>query len=70
MPYYDDDGNELDPTAIPMPQMCAMCEKRDDAHEEILCNLNRLDQKNEPVFKCYAFVSLYGSLIDDIIVIE
>ncbi len=68
MPYYDDDGNELDPSSIPMPRMCLMCEKKDDPNEEILCNLTRLDQKDEPVFKCGAFVSLYGALIDDIIV--
>lgn len=67
MPYYDDDGNELDPSNIPMPRMCTMCEKKDDAEEEILCNLNRLDQAGEPTFKCGAFVSLYGALIDDII---
>ncbi len=67
MPYYDDDGNELDPSIITVPQMCLMCDKKDDPHEEILCNLTRLDQMDEPVFKCHAFVSLYGSLIDDII---
>ena len=67
MPYYDDDGNELDPASIPVPQMCLMCDKKDDPDEEILCNLNRLDQAGEPNFKCGAFVSLYGALIDDII---
>lgn len=67
MPYYDDDGNELDPASIPVPQMCLMCEKNDDGNEEILCNLNRLDQAGEAHFKCGAFVSLYGALIDDII---
>ena len=67
MPYYDDDGNELDPRSIPMPKMCLMCEKKDAPDEEILCNLNRLDQKDEPVFKCGAYLSLYGALIDDII---
>ena len=67
MPYYDDDGNELDPTSLPMPKMCLMCEKKDLAEEEILCNLNRLDQQNEKIFKCGAFESLYGPLIDDII---
>ena len=67
MPYYDDDGNELDPATVQMPQMCLMCEKKDDPDEEILCNLNRLDQRNDKTFKCYAFVSLYGALIDDII---
>lgn len=67
MPYYDDDGNELDPSTIRMPKMCLLCEKKDLPDEEILCNLTRLDQKDEPVFQCGAFVSLYGALIDDII---
>jgi hypothetical protein len=44
-----------------------MCEKKDLPDEEILCNLNRLDQRDEKEFKCGAFVSLYGALIDDII---
>ncbi|MEP6946055.1 MAG: hypothetical protein ABJA02_09075 [Acidobacteriota bacterium] len=67
MPYFDDDGNEIDPSLAPIPKMCLMCEKRDDPHEEILCNLNRLGQRSEPAFKCGAFVSIYGPLIDDII---
>ena len=67
MPYYDDDGNELDPSKVPIPLLCTFCEKNGDPAEEILCNLNRLDQKDEPEFKCWAFVNLYGSLIDDII---
>jgi hypothetical protein len=67
MPYYDDDGNELDPTGVPVPGLCLMCEKNGDEHEEILCNLNRLDQQHEKTFKCGAFVSLYVALIDDII---
>jgi hypothetical protein len=67
MGYFDDDGNELDPTTIPMPAMCMQCEKKDDPNEEILCNLNRLDQRNDRTFKCGAFVSLYGVLVDDII---
>lgn len=67
MPYYDDDGNELDATSIPTPEMCRMCEKFDDPDEEIYCDLNRLGQRNEPHFKCAAFVGLYGALIDDII---
>ena len=67
MPYYDDDGNELDPTTVPLPRMCLMCEKKDDPNEEIVCNLIRLEQRNEKEFKCRAFVSLYATLIDDII---
>ena len=67
MPYYDDDGNELDPASVPMPPMCLMCEKKDDFDEEILCNLNRLEQREFKNFKCEAFVSLYGALFDDIV---
>ena len=67
MAYYDDDGNEVDPSTIAMPAMCLLCDKKDDPHEDILCNLNRLDQRDEPDFKCGAFVSLYGVLLDDII---
>ena len=67
MPYYHDNGNELDPSSVQMPQMCPMCDKRDDPHEEVLCNINRLGQQGEPEFKCSSFVSLYGALIDDII---
>ena len=67
MPYYDDDGNELDPSSVPMPKMCIMCEKKDLPEEEILCNLNRLDQKDESHFICGAYFSLYGALIDGII---
>ena len=67
MPYYDDDGNEIDPSTIPVPKMCTMCEKYQLAEEEILCTLTRMDQAGEQQFKCGAFVSLYGALIDDII---
>ncbi len=67
MPYYDDYGNELDPRTITMPKMCLMCEKNGDPDEEILCDLNRLNQRDEEHFKCGAFASLYGPLIDDII---
>jgi hypothetical protein len=67
MPYYDDDGNELDPTAIPLPKLCLSCEKRDDPAEEVLCNLNRLDQKDDNEFKCGAYQSIYGVLNEDTI---
>jgi hypothetical protein len=67
MPIYDDDGNEIDPTTIPIPDLCRKCEKFDDPHEKILCDLNRAGQMEESDFRCYAFVSLYGPLTDDII---
>jgi hypothetical protein len=55
MPYYDDDGNELNPDLIPKPQLCLSCRKNNDPGEEVLCNLNRLDQQGEPEFKCFAY---------------
>ena len=66
MPYYDDDGTEIDPSTIPMPALCKRCEKQDEPHEKILCDLTRIDQADEPEFRCGAFVSLYG-VLDDVI---
>lgn len=67
MMYFDDDGNEIDPALIPIPKLCLNCEKKDNADEEILCNLTRLDQRSDEEFICFAFESRYGVLIDDII---
>jgi hypothetical protein len=67
MPYFDDDGNELDPRNIRIPELCTHCDKIDDPNEEILCNLNRLDQQDSDPFECGAYRSRYGALIDDII---
>jgi len=67
VPYFDDNGVEIDPAKIPVPRMCHLCEKNGDPDEEILCTLTRIDQRDDPVFKCHAFVNLYGSLNDAII---
>lgn len=67
MPYFDDDGNEIDPATIRIPSMCRMCEKFGDENEQILCDLTRIDQADRPTFQCYAFVGVYGVLNDDII---
>ena len=53
--YFDDDGNELNPDLIPKPDLCLSCKKNEDPNEEILCNLNRLDQRNESEFRCFAY---------------
>ena len=53
--YFDDDGNPLNPDLIQRPGLCLVCSKNDDPDEEILCNLNRLDQRNDKDFICYAF---------------
>jgi len=53
--YFDDDGNQLNPNLIPKPGLCLTCKKDSDPNEEILCNLNRLDQRNQDIFVCYAY---------------
>lgn len=60
MPYYDDDGNELNPDLIPKPGLCLVCKNnfKGDPMEDMLCNLNRLDQQGEPEFKCGAYIPL------------
>ena len=65
--FYDDDGDEINPEQIPIPELCQSCKKKDDAGEYILCTLNCLDQLDEAEFKCFAYRSLYGELNDDII---
>lgn len=57
--YFDDDGNPLNPDLFPKPQLCLSCKKDEDPNEEILCNLTRLDQVNNPVFKCFAYENKY-----------
>ena len=58
MPYFDDDGNELNPNLILKPQLCLSCIKNDLQSELVLCNLNRLDQLDKIEFKCFAYESL------------
>ncbi len=61
MPYYDDDGNELNPDLIQKPSLCVGCLKDDtnDEMERVLCNLTRLDQREDEEFNCYAFIPKY-----------
>lgn len=54
MPYFDDNGNELNPNLIPKPALCVGCRNDDDPSQEIVCNLTRLDQQDEPEFICFA----------------
>ncbi len=42
MPFFDDDGTEVNLDLFPKPQLCLSCKKRDDVKEELLCNLTRL----------------------------
>ena len=58
MGYYNDDGTEINPNLLPIPSLCVSCKKRNDPHEEILCNLTRLDQKDDAEFICYGCESI------------
>ena len=53
--YFDDDGNEMNPDLVPKPSLCVSCAKDGEPTQEILCHLNRLDQQDEPEFKCFAY---------------
>ena len=64
---YDDNGNEIDVSKIPIPELCLSCEKKDDPYEQILCHLNRFDQKDDADFRCGAYESIYGVLDNEII---
>ena len=53
---FDDDGIRINPELIPKPTLCMTC-KNDDlgGEQEILCLLNRHDQKDEKEFNCGAY---------------
>jgi len=53
--YFDDEGNEINMDLIKKPDLCIICINDDNLNEEVLCNLTRLDQKDEEEFKCFAF---------------
>jgi len=54
-PYFNDDGTEIKPDEIKKPSLCVICQKDLDPDEEILCNLTRINQRNEDEFICEAF---------------
>jgi hypothetical protein len=54
--FFDDNGYEINMELIKKPSLCLTCEKNDDPAEELLCNMNRHDQKDEKEFKCYAYL--------------
>jgi hypothetical protein len=54
-PYFNDDGTEINPDEIKKPSLCVICQKNLDPNEEILCNLTRVDQRNDAEFICEAF---------------
>lgn len=55
--FYNDDGTKIDPETVPVPGLCVICRKHhiDDWDENLLCLMNRHDQRNERDFNCGAF---------------
>ena len=53
---YDDDGTKIEPETTPKPSLCVTCKKDDEGGEvQMLCLLNRNDQRDEPDFRCGAY---------------
>lgn len=59
--FYDDDGNKIDPNSVTIPGLCVICMQYqlDDPEENLLCLMNRYDQRNETDFTCGAFEKLH-----------
>jgi len=54
---FNDDGSCIDPMSVSIPKLCLRCKQylSDDWEDELLCTLNRNDQKNSDSFECGAF---------------
>lgn len=59
--FYDDDGNKIDSSTVPVPELCRQCKSNliVDWDENLLCLMNRYDQRTKATFACGAFVKLY-----------
>lgn len=54
--FFNDDGTEINPDLVPKPGLCLTCKKENaGGKEEILCILNRNDQKGGKDFECDAY---------------
>ena len=64
--FFNDDGTEINADLVPKPGLCLTC-RRDNASgkEEVLCTLNRNDQKGEKNFECGAYEPKDGSQIKE-----
>ncbi len=54
---YNDDGTKVDIDSIPLPSLCVICKLHmcDDQEENLLCLMNRNDQRNAKNFECGMF---------------
>ena len=53
--FFDVDGYKIYSDLIKKPSLCITCVHDDDPNEELLCNMNRFDQKDEKEIKCFAY---------------
>lgn len=56
--YFSDAGEEIDPSTVPVPELCLTCSKNNVAKEEVPCMCNRMDQMNLRIgerFLCFAY---------------
>jgi len=54
--FFDDDGTKINPELVTKSSLCITCRKNDvGGKEEMLCILNRIDQKGEKDFQCEAY---------------
>lgn len=55
--FFDDEGNPIDPFAIPKPGLCFICRENesDNSEENMLCAMNRWDQKDGEGIECGMF---------------
>jgi len=58
---YDDEGNKVDLLSIPTPDLCLSCAKFliDDWDENLLCDMNRADEREEGVLLHFFKIILY-----------
>ena len=57
---FHDDGTPIDISAIKIPDLCKKCKSFsfDFWEDDLLCNLNRADQKDSDTFECGAFEAI------------
>jgi hypothetical protein len=57
---FDDDGFMINMDSVKKPALCMTCFKNliDDWDENLLCDMNRADQRNKKDFKCGAYEKL------------
>lgn len=55
---HDDNGNKIDLNTIPVPPLCTICRSYhiDEWDENLLCLMNRQDQRNKKKFICWGFM--------------